>query len=171
MTFRVRQPQRQTSKFGTVTARKRGLGQGNVFTPVCPSVHRGREVCPPPPMDADPSGWADPLTHWADPLDWADPPECSSPPPPPGLGRSLPLGLGRPPPNADPLGWADSPRVGQTPQVGQTLPGWADPLGWADPPNTVSKRAVRILLECILVFKRVTQEWVPHNINVTTATT
>ena len=29
------------------TARKRSLGQGNVFTPVCHSVHRG--VCPTPP--------------------------------------------------------------------------------------------------------------------------
>ena len=47
-----------------------------------------------------------------------------------------------------PWGWADPPGVGQTPsQVGQRpLPGWADP-----PPDTVNKRAVRILLECILV--------------------
>ena len=29
-----------------VTARKRSLGQGNVFTPVCDSVHRGGGVCP-----------------------------------------------------------------------------------------------------------------------------
>ena len=31
---------------GIITARKRGLGQGNVFTPVCHSVHEGEEVCP-----------------------------------------------------------------------------------------------------------------------------
>ena len=28
-----------------ITARKRSLGQGNIFTPVCHSVHRGGGVC------------------------------------------------------------------------------------------------------------------------------
>ena len=48
-----------------------------------------------------------------------------------------------------------------TPGVGQTLQGWADPSGcrapqgWVDPPDTVNKREVRILLECILVFEHV----------------
>ena len=28
------------------TARKRSLGQGNIFTPVCHSVHRGRRCYP-----------------------------------------------------------------------------------------------------------------------------
>ena len=52
---------------------------------------------------------------------------------PPGVGQTPldadPLGLGRPPLDADP-----TPKVGQTPL-----------------PDTVNKRAVRILLECILV--------------------
>ena len=49
-----------------ITARKRSLGQGNVFTPVCHSVHWGEgglDTEPPP-------GWADPpwmQTPWADP--------------------------------------------------------------------------------------------------------
>ena len=83
----------------------------------------------------------------------------------------------RPPLDADPLG------LGRPPEVGQTSQGWVDPLdadppGWADPPgcnpppqgldrpplmqahlgwahpHTANKRAVRILLECILVFQQ-----------------
>ena len=46
------------------TASKRSLRQGNVFTPVCHSVHRGRGVCP---------------TH--------PPPGCRHPPPPEKSGR------------------------------------------------------------------------------------
>ena len=68
-----------------ITARKRSLGQGNVFTPVCHSAHRGRRGRPP---------------------------------------------IGRPP---------------------QAYPANADPPGVVQtPPHTVNKRAVRILLECIL---------------------
>ena len=66
---------------------------------------------------------------------------CPTPPldadPPPGVGQT-PLYADSPP----------SPKVGQTPwmqtpRVGQTLP---------PPPDTVNKRAVRILLQCILVW-------------------
>ena len=66
------------------TARKRSLGQGNIFKAcVIASVHRGEGVCPPtpieciPPWQADssgcthPPGWADPQ---ADPHGWEDPP-------------------------------------------------------------------------------------------------
>ena len=115
-----------------ITARKRSLGQGNVFRSVCHSVHRGRGFCP-TPLDAD-----------------------------------LP-GLDRFPPGCRPPGWADPPGVGQTPldanpsQVGQIPRGWGDPpgcrppWGWADPPpDTVNKRAVRILLECMLEGNRFT---------------
>ena len=70
-------------------ARKRSLGQGNVFTPVCHSVHRGEGGLSNPPMQI-PQGWADPLD--------AEPPRCR----PPGLGRP-------------PAGWADPQRAGQTP--------------------------------------------------------
>ena len=54
------------------------LQQGNVFTPVCHSVHRGVSVTPlgrHPPGQTSPLGW-DPLwadTPWADtPTPWAD---------------------------------------------------------------------------------------------------
>ena len=44
-----------------ITARKRSLGQGNVFTPVCQSFCSQGGVCPTPldadPPDADPSGY------------------------------------------------------------------------------------------------------------------
>ena len=83
------------------------MRQGNVFTLVCHSVHRGEGSAQlPPPLDAEPPRVGQtPLD--ADPL---------------GLGRSPSL-------DADP-----TPKVGQTPL-----------------PDTVNKRAVRILLECILV--------------------
>ena len=54
-----------------------------------------------------------------------------------------PLGLGRPPPGLGrPMG------LGRTPLD-------ADPQRLRRPPDTVNKRAVRILLECILVQKLV----------------
>ena len=45
--------------FLIITARKRSLGQGNVFTPVCHSVHRDEGIPTFPhwmqtPLDADP---------------------------------------------------------------------------------------------------------------------
>ena len=84
-----------------IIARKRNLVQGNVFTLVCHSVHRGRWVYPTPldrppsPLDAGhPPPDADPLF----PLD-ADPPlGCRSPldaDPPYGqqAGGTLPTGM------------------------------------------------------------------------------
>ena len=137
------------------TASKRSFGQGNVFTPVCHSVHRGgRGVCPTPslphrqtswmqtssgcrpsryrPPDAHPPGCRPPprqTSAWMQtPLD-ADPPGC----------RSLPLG--RPPCMQTPLG---RPPCMQTP-LGRPPP------RFNPPPRYISKRVVRILLECILV--------------------
>ena len=103
------------------------------------------------------------------PLGLGRPPRCR----PPGVGQTSldadPPGLGRPPLDADPQGWADPPWM-QTPQ------GWVDPPGcrppsglgrppwmqtpWLDrpPPHTVNKRAVRILLECILVERVFSRE-------------
>ena len=71
-----------------------------------------------------------------------------------------PLGLGRLPPGVE----ETPPELGN-PLDADLPPGWAAPLDadpsqcWADPPDadpppppdTVNKRAVRILLECILV--------------------
>ena len=89
---------------GIVTARKRSLGQGNVFTPVCHSVH-GRGV------------WL-PSMHYRS-YDW----ECL----PGGRGESA-SGGGRCP-------------TPPTLEIHGIL--------W----DTVNKRALRILLECILVEK------------------
>ena len=82
-----------------VTARKRSFGQGNVFTLVCHSVHRGRGSAQPPRMQTPRIG----QTPWMQtPHGWADPPGC------------------RPP-------WMQTPRVGQTPLPGCRPPrGWAD---------------------------------------------
>ena len=128
------------------TARKRSLGQGNVFIPVCHSVHRGEGGLPTPTHRQTCRGWVDP------------PPRCR-----PTLGRPPPIGrpggVGQTPLDAD-------PPVARPGGVGQTPPPDADPLRQspldADPPprqspppprdtSTLNKRAVRILLECILV--------------------
>ena len=91
------------------TARKRSLGQGNIFTPVCHSVHG--QVHPP--------GRYTPWNRYT--------PQTRYPP-----GQVHPLGR-------------------YTPQVG-TPPDQVHPLDQVHPPgDTGNKRAVRILLECILV--------------------
>ena len=108
------------------TAHKGSLGQGNVFTPVCHSVHRGEGSLPTPlppmqtPLDADPPRLGRPLLGCRPPWGWEDSPlELGNPPgcrfPLPGLGsppgcRPLPV-LGRPP---------SSPRYSQ--QAGGTHP-------------------------------------------------
>ena len=119
----------------------------------CSQRERGLPIppgCKPPGVGETPQM----QTPWG----WTDPPGLAIPPwmqTPPGFGqtpqvRQTPL-------DADPRGWAD-PQARQTPWM-QTSRGWADPpgcrppgLGRPPPPNTVNKRAVRILLECILVF-------------------
>ena len=72
-----------------IIARKRNLVQGNVFTLVCHSVHRGRWVYPTPPLDrplssldADhPPPDADPLFPLdADPPPWMQIPSGCRPP-------------------------------------------------------------------------------------------
>ena len=92
-----------------ITARKRSLGQGNVFTPVWHSFHLGGWESAQLPFGCRPSwGWADPPGlgrppwmqtpwGWADHLD-ADPSRVGQTPPPLGLDRhrqmQTPLGLG-----------------------------------------------------------------------------
>ena len=112
------------------------LGQGNVFTGVCDSVH-GRDLpqcmlgCQPPPDQADPPEPGRP------PWDQADPP---GPETPPQTGQATPLDKadtpipGRPPRDQRP------PRTRQTPPLGSRRQ------------HTVNERPVRILLECILVY-------------------
>ena len=88
------------------TVRKRSLGQGNIFAPVCHSVHRGSTWAgtPHPPEQVHPRGQVHPLP-----------------------GRYTPSWVGTPPRQVHPCNAC-----------------------W----DTVNKRAVRILLECILVDDR-----------------
>ena len=47
-------------KFLVITTRKRSLGQGNIFAPVCHSVHRGRVPGQVPPRQVHPPGQVPP---------------------------------------------------------------------------------------------------------------
>ena len=81
------------------TARKRSLGQGNIFTPVRHSVHRGGSTWPGTP----------PGTRQVHPLQTRYTPQTRYPPDqvppgpgrytPPGPGRYIPLDQVHPPPN------------------------------------------------------------------------
>ena len=108
------------------------LGQGYVFTRVCDSVHRG--VCLSACWDT-----TTPLPREQTP--WHQTPRDQIPP-----GSRHPLG-------SRPLLGADTPPGSRSP--------WEQTPPRADPPpsreqcmleDTGNKRAVRILLECILVF-------------------
>ena len=112
------------------------LRQGNDFTPVCHSVYRGRSVCHTPPLGRHPLG-----IHPS----WIDTP-C-----PVHAGIHTPL----------PSACWDTHLPGRHPQ-GDTPPaqcmlGYTHTCmrGYTHLPSacwdTVNKRAVRILLECILV--------------------
>ena len=137
------------------TARKRSLGQGNIyrlqqscgqgniFTPVCHSVHRGG--LPQCMLGCHPPGADHPLPLDQTPRTRQTPPEQTTHltgPDPPGPGRppqsrhqsprtgQIPPGLGRPP---IPLPTPSTPPLGSRLQ------------------HMVYKRMVHILLECILV--------------------
>ena len=102
-------------------ARKRSLGQGDIFAPVCHSVHKGEYL-----------GTYTPGSYIPCPLRQVHPP---------GQVYPLPPQAGRPPGRYTP--WAGTPSRAGTPPTG-TPPGNAC---W----DTFNKREVRILLECILV--------------------
>ena len=123
-----------------ITARKRSLGQGNIFAPVCHSVHRGGvpgQLPPPPgqvhsPQQVHPPGQV--------------PPTGTTPP------RQVHPPAGTPPGQVHPPGRYSPGRY--TPRTG-TPPGRYTPRQVPPPGNAcwdaVNKRSVRILLECILV--------------------
>ena len=48
--YRPLSPFNNANYYGIFTARKRSFGQGNVFTPVCHSVHVGGDLLNPPPQ-------------------------------------------------------------------------------------------------------------------------
>ena len=90
---------------------KRSFGQGNIFTPVCHSVHRGGGVllARPPPAWRTPPGWRTPW-HGEPPQD-GEPPHLDGDPP----------GWRTPPDGGIPPGWR-SPQK-QTPAYGLRLAG------------------------------------------------
>ena len=78
-----------TTSLNIITARKRSLGQGNIFTPVCHSVHRG--VCLSACWDTTPQTRHSPRPGTTSP-DQAPPPRPGTPP-----TRHIPPGAGIPP--------------------------------------------------------------------------
>ena len=113
-----------------VTARKRSLGQGNIFAPVCRSVHRGESTWAGTPLGRYTPWQVHPgrYTPWQ-----IHPPGRYTPSPPPWAGT--------PPPPAGTSPRQVHPREGTPPRN----------ACW----DTVNKRAVRILLECILVINNI----------------
>ena len=119
---------RPLSDTGVITARKRSLGQGNIFTPVCHSVHRGG-VClsacwdtthwtmHPLPLDHAPPGTMHPSSTCTPP-DHAPPPNrpCTTPTPrdhaPPPTPRD------HAPPPATEHTWRHGQRAGGTHPTG-----------------------------------------------------
>ena len=131
-----------------ITARKRSLGQGNIFTPVCHSVHRGSAPVhagiPPPPPPTRHTPWT---RH--------TPPDQASPRAGTPLDQAPPPGPGTPSWTRHPLDQVP-PRPGTPPPHPQArhAPPWP-----GTPPvqsmlgDTVNAWAVRILLECNLVWQ------------------
>ena len=139
---------------------KRSFGQGNIFTPVCHSVHRvgGESTWPgtPPDQAGTPPGADTP----PGPGRYTPPrgPGRYTPPgpgrytPPPGPGRYTPLRTRQvhPPRRRHPPGTRQVP----PPPRADTPPGTRQVHTPPPPPprDTVNARPVRILLECILVW-------------------
>ena len=137
---------------------KQSFGQGNIFTPVCHSVHRGGvpdQVHPPrtrytPRDQVHPPDQVPPGTRFTPPTRYTPGPGTTPRP-------------GTPPARYTPSGTRYTLRgTRYTPQdqvtpLGQEPPGQVHPRNQVPPPgcklrNTVNDRPVRILLECILVF-------------------
>ena len=59
---------------------KRSFGQGNIFTPVCHSVHGGVLLARPPPRHREPPPRADNPPGWRTPPGWTTPPGWRTPP-------------------------------------------------------------------------------------------
>ena len=128
-----------------ITARKRSLGQGNIFTPVCHSVHRGGLPSRRPPGKEAPPGRETSLGRRhpparETPLGWRHPPWQGDPPGRRHPRQGDPPGRRYPPGGRHPLPWE-----------GGTPPSRETPRKESPPPRRLLLRAVRILLECILV--------------------
>ena len=108
-----------------ITARKRSLGQGNIFTRVCHSVHGEGS-----PMSL--ASWLPgPILLLGGLCPWSHVPSRESYP------------------------WSHVPSRGGPVAGPMFLPGGLPTMvGWLDPPNQKSRQYVRILLECFLVTAR-----------------
>ena len=159
-----------------VTVRKRSLGQGNIFTPVCHSVHRGSTWAGTPlPCEQNDKQVHPPRSRYTPQTRYTPGPGIL----PPGRytpWQIHPLGPGTPPRTRYPpwtryTPWDQVHPPAGTPLAG-TPPGRCTPSRYTPtgtPPadttpsrytpreqcmlgDTGNKRAVRILLECILVI-------------------
>ena len=99
-----------------VTARKRGLGQGNILAPVCHSVHRGKYLARCPSWQVHSLGWYTPLgrnTPWqAHPLGQVPPLAGTTPSPWAGTPKQVQPPGRYPPWQLHPPGRYTSPWVG-----------------------------------------------------------
>ena len=138
---------KEFSLHGFITARKRSLPQGNIFAPVCHSVHRGEYLTPPRP--GAPPDQVPPVTRYTpgagtSPGPGTTPPGTRSTPQdqvhPPRTRYTLPVQVHPPRTRYTPRDKVHSPGTRYTPSV-QSMLG-----------DTVNTRAVRILLECNLVL-------------------
>ena len=132
----------------TITARKRSLGQGNIFAPVCHSVHSGEYLTPPPRTRYN--------TQSRHPPGPGTSPRSRHPPGTRYTPRSRPPAADTPrdqvhPPRADNPGSRHPPRTRYTPQS-RHPPGPGTPLVQSMLGDMVNKQAVHILLECNLVY-------------------
>ena len=119
-----------------ITSRKRSLGQGNIFVPVCHSVHGGGVVvCLSACWDTTPLALQTPPRS-RHPTPWEQTPPTGTRPSP----------WDQTPPGAD-TPWDHNPPHDQTPTPRDQTPPGQCMLG-----DTGNKRAVRILLECNLVL-------------------
>ena len=144
-----------------VTARKRSLGQGNIFAPVCHSVHRGVYLS---------ACWDTPLRR---PSTQEETPQRRSPQRRPQEETPLPSPWRRPPQEETPeetFPPRETPKKRPPRRPPEKTPLGGDPLPRGDPPgrrplspektplaqsmlgDTVNTRAARILLECNLVI-------------------
>ena len=122
---------------------QRSCGQGNVFTAVCDSVHRGGLQQGEPPGKENPPGRR---TPWE-----GEPPRRRT-----HREGEAPQ-EGKPPPEEEPPGKQNPPKETppRRPPRKENPPRKVNPPGRRTPPrHSVNERPVRILLECILVAKR-----------------
>ena len=161
LAFRVRQLYcTYSSEKLLATARKRSLGQGNIFTPVCHFVHRRKEYLgryPPgryTPWAGTPLGQVHPLGRYTPldrytPRDQVPPWDQVHPPRYTPQDQVHPL-AGTTPPEVHPWDQVHPPRTSYTSRD-QVHPPAGTLLEQCMLGDTGNKRAARILLKCILV--------------------